>query len=177
MNSNKVTYLIIWFLLMALSGNSQDYTFPVIENYGGVVDLEKAILPDKGGKILIDLTKADTIADGVSKSMDRVARLINLYALAGIPPEEVEVAVIIHGPATERVLSDKEYREKFGKDNPDLPVIKVLKEEGVNFMVCGQALAIRGFNVSQLHPDVKLALSAITVLVDYQQKGYQVLYF
>ncbi|XOV93966.1 MAG: DsrE family protein [Bacteroidota bacterium] len=165
-------------LFISFNASAQsDFSYPVIKNYGGVADFEKAILPKEGAKILIDLTSAATIKDGANKSLDKIARLINLYKLAGIDGKELELAVIFHGEATKTVLSDKAYNEKYGRTNPDTQLIKILKENGVKFMVCGQAIAHRGFKVDHISPEVDLALSAITILVEYQQKGFAVLYF
>lgn len=176
MKASKV-YLVIVLIFLTFSAKSQEYAYPVIKDYGGVADLENAILPDKGGKILIDLTTSEPIKSGVSKSIDRIARLINLYGLAGIDHNEVEIAVIIHGAATKSVLTNIAYQKKYDRDNPDLPVIKALKEYGVKPMVCGQALIRRGYEVEDLNPEIELALSAITTLVEYQQKGYSILYY
>lgn len=164
-------------LFISFNASAQsDFSYPVIKNYGGVADFEKAILPKEGGKILIDLTSAAT-KDGVNKSLDKIARLINLYNLAGIDKNDLELAVIFHGEATKTVLSDDAFNAKYDSQNPDIPLIKVLKENGVKFMVCGQAIAHRGFNLSQINPEVELAISAITILVEYQQKGFALLYF
>ncbi len=169
--------IILLIVFLTLSAKGQDYVFPVVKGYGGVADLENAILPKEGGKIIIDLTSAEATKSGVSKSMDRIARLINLYGLAGIDQKELEIVVIIHGAATKAVLTDKAYEEKYDAKNPDLAVISALKDHGVKFMVCGQALVRRGFGVENLNPDIELALSAITTLVEFQQKGYAVLYY
>ncbi|MEQ8241545.1 MAG: DsrE family protein [Cyclobacteriaceae bacterium] len=151
--------------------------YPIIKEYGGVVNLANATLPKRGGKILIDLTSADTTASGLNKNIDRIARLVNLYGLAGITPNQLQLVVIVHGAATKTIMSDQAFQRKYRKNNPDVPVIEALREIGVKFMVCGQAVIARGFNVEDMGTDIELAISAITTLVEYQQNGYSVLYY
>ena len=177
MEKNQTKCLIGLFLIMALSVKSQEYVYPVIQNYGGVVHLENAIFPSSGGKIIVDLTSAEPSPSGFSRSMDRLARLINLYGLAEISPDQLEMTVIVHGAATKMVLAEEAYLEAFGTPNPDTEILQALREHGVKFLVCGQAYTAKGYSVEALNPDVRLALSAITTLVAYQQDGYVVLYF
>jgi len=171
---------LLFFLLVTictLSAKAQRMEYPIIKEFGGVVNLPNATFPQQGGKILIDLTLAATTTSGINKNIDRIARLVNLYGLAGITPDQLQLAVIVHGPATKTIMSDQAYQRKFNENNPNLPVIKALREIGVKFMVCGQAVIGRGFKVEDMDTDIELAISAITTLVDYQKNGYSVLYY
>ena len=174
MKYSLTSYLL---LLASLHVNGQQYQNPVVENYGAVVAMEGALLPEKGGDILIDLTFSGTNEDGLNRGLDRVARLINLYALADIPQAEVNIHVVIHGGATKTMLTHEAYQQRYETNNPNVEIIRALKEAGVSFLVCGQAMVKRGFKLEELNPDVQLAISAITVLVDYQQRGYSLLYY
>ena len=116
---------ILLFVSMTTLG--QEYQYPNIKEYGAVVELEGATLPTKPAKVIIDITSNSRGRGGVSSSMDRVARLINLYGLAGISSEELDITVIIHGGATKAVLSEEAYQDKFGQPNPDTPIIDALK--------------------------------------------------
>ncbi len=164
--------IISCLLLSSVTLVAQDLEYPIIKNYGGVVNVPNTINPTKGGKMIIDITGTDVTKAGTNKSLDRVARLINLYGLAGIQPDELDIAVIIHGGATKTIITNEGFQEKYQSDNPDLGLIKALTDRGVKVMVCSQALARRGFKTEWLNPDVGLALSALTTLVDYQQRGY-----
>ncbi len=176
MKMKCILFLILGSLAWGVSGQTT-FEYPEIADYGGAVGFEKSIAPVNGGKILVDLTTGDTDKQGINKGLDKVARLINLYALADVAPESLDIAVIIHGPATKVVLSNMAYQEKFQSTNPDRELIGLLRTKGVKVMVCGQALVRRGFGTEGLSTDVDLALSAMTTLVEYQQKGYAVLYF
>ncbi|WP_258099126.1 DsrE family protein [Marinoscillum pacificum] len=171
------TLFIFALTLVSISAIAQELEYPVIKGYGGVVRAPEAIMPTEGGKIIIDIASDQTTGEGTNKSLDRVARLINLYGLAGIQPSQLDVAVIVHGGATKTVISNAGFNEKYGTDNPDLLLIKALKEQGVKVMVCSQALLRRGFKQEWLNEEVDLTLSAITTLVEYQQKGYSTLIY
>ncbi|WP_421871077.1 DsrE family protein [Marinoscillum sp.] len=170
---------VILFLLLFYStlGFGQELEYPVIKGFGGVVRVPNTINPAHGAKVIIDVTSADVTDAGVNKSLDRVARLINLYGLAEVQVSDLEIVVIIHGGATRSVITHEGYQEKYGTANPDIALIKALKDQGVEVLVCSQALIKRGFKTEWLNPDVRLALSAITTLVDYQQKGFSTLIY
>lgn len=175
---NLLTSLIIILMVAGfvnLTSAQTKWEFPVIKDYGPVHPLpDAAVQPDKSlnYKILFDVTKAGTDPDHVNMALTHIARLINVYASAGVMPNKMKLVAVIHGPATPIVLNNKEYKAKFGKDNPDIQVIKELKENGVQFYVCGQALADNNYDQKWVNPDITVALSALTVVPTYQLKGY-----
>jgi len=97
---------------------------------------------------------------------------VNLKALAKVPPDNLEVAVVVHGKATPLVLSDVSYRQHFGKPNQDGAVLTQLGRAGVEIYVCGQALSRQGHAVADVRGDVRVTQSAITKLVELQAAGY-----
>ncbi len=62
-------------------------------------------------------------------------------------------------------LPDRRLQEPPEGQEPDLPLIEALAAVGVEVYLCGQSAAHRGFARDDLAPDVRLALSAMTVLV------------
>ena len=123
-------------------------------------------------KLVIDATSDETSASGVNRHLESAARALNLYALAGVPNDNVKLAVVIHGKATPLALSSDVFRRKFGRSNRDAALIDDLKNAGVEIFVCGQALTQQGFDVGDVQKNVTVSLSAITALVDLQGKGY-----
>lgn len=164
--------LLYFVFVLPFIAAAQTYQYPSIEGYGAVVNYEGVSLPSQGAKIVIDMTEANPTGQGHSRSMDRVARLINLYGLGGITPDQLEIVVVVHSAAYKTILSNAAYRKRFRQDNPDLAVINALTEKGVQFMVCGQSIHARRVALEEINPNVKLAISAITTLVSYQQKGF-----
>lgn len=149
--------------------------FPRIEGAGGVYALPKGVdMPamDVVHRLLIDATTAEATATGTNRHLDAAARAVNLYALAKVPPENIKVAVVVHGKATPLVLTDTSYRQHFGKSNPDAAVIAQLHRAGVEIFVCGQALSHQGYAVADVREEVRVALSAMTKLVDLQAADY-----
>jgi intracellular sulfur oxidation DsrE/DsrF family protein len=157
----------------AQSPNAKTLVFPIIPDVGGVVPLPSAAeQPRKGARIVFDIT-ADAKPGDLNKGLERVARTLNLYGSAGLKASDVKIAVAIHGEATKSVLTTEEYQKKFGVEkNPNLAVIGALRKAGVEVFVCGQALAYRGFEESQVARDIKVAAAALTVIVNKQEDGY-----
>lgn len=149
--------------------------FPRIASAGGVVALPEGVdMParDAVHRLLIDATGAETTAAGTNRHLEAAARAVNLYALAGVPPENVKVAVVVHGKATPLVLSAAAYQRHFGKPSPDATLVAALHDAGVEIHVCGQSLIHSGHAVADVHEDVTVALSAMTKLVELQADGY-----
>lgn len=169
----SAVFLIVGF--SSLASAQSKWEFPVIKGYGPVHPLpHAAVQPNKSlnYKILFDVTHAAKMKTEVNPALDHIARLINVYASAGMMPSQMKLVVIIHGPATPIVLNDAEYKAKFGTDNPNIKLINDLKENGVVFYVCGQALADMSYEHSWVNRDITVALSALTVLPTYQLEGY-----
>jgi intracellular sulfur oxidation DsrE/DsrF family protein len=147
--------------------------YPIIPNVGGVVPLPNAAeQPRKGAKVVFDIT-ADAKPTDLNKGLERVARLINLYGSVGMKASDVKVALVVHGEATKSVLTNDVYKSKFGTDkNPNLVVIGELQKAGVEVFVCGQALAYKGFEQSEVSEGVKVASAALTVVINRQADGY-----
>jgi intracellular sulfur oxidation DsrE/DsrF family protein len=158
---------------MASAQAEKKLVYPIIPNVGGVVPLPNAAeQPRKGAKVVFDIT-ADAKSSDLNKGLERVARLLNLYGSAGLKASDVKIALVMHGEATKSVLANDLYKSKFGTDkNPNLAVIGELREAGVEVFVCGQALAYKGFEESEVSDGVKVASAALTVIINRQTDGY-----
>ncbi len=151
------------------------FEHPLIKNHGGIVALPAAAeQPRPNSRLLLDLTSVEE-RGGVLKGLDRAAAFVNMYAQAGAGPSNgMQLAVVIHGPATAEVLTDPAYAQhkSASTGNPHRALIRQLKEAGVEFYVCGQALARHNFRADEVLPDVTIAVSAATVHVNKQLDGY-----
>ncbi|MCG6155878.1 DsrE family protein [Rubinisphaera margarita] len=158
-----------------------EYKHPVIEKHGGIVVLpDAAHQPGKNSKVIIDITSDDK-SGSVIKGFDRAALILNQYTEAGAGMDSgFKMAIILHGPATKAALSHEGYAkhtnsyltDKGKTRNPDLDLIAKLKEAGVEVFVCGQALAHHGYSTSEVASEVKVVVSAATVNINLQMKGY-----
>lgn len=148
---------------------------PVIQGYGKVHPMPETAVqpsPDREYKILFDITQAAETPDAVNPGLEHVARLINLFALAKVPPRQLIIVAVLHGRATVASLDNRYYRKKHRRDNPNSELIGALKKAGVLIYVCGQALAHNDFAPSWVNQEVNVALAALTVLPVYQLDGY-----
>lgn len=57
-------------------------------------------------------------------------------------------------------------------DNPSIKLIDDLKKIGATFIVCGQAMEFLEVKKEEFLPEIKISLTAQTVLTHYQLKGY-----
>ncbi|MGI8635147.1 MAG: DsrE family protein [Segetibacter sp.] len=154
--------------------------YPLIKNskWSGVIPVANADeKPDVNQhyKILMEVTKGikDTIeAKDINAAIGEVGRLMNIHIAAGIPKKNVEVVVVAHGGILKSFYNNATYKEKYKVDNPNIAVFDQLLAAGVKFIACGQAMSFLDISKQQLLPWMKVALSAQTVLTDYQLKGY-----
>lgn len=148
---------------------------PVIQGYGKVHPYPNAAMqpsPERHYQVLFDITKMADAPNKVNPGLDHVARLLNLYALAGVPTDHLKIALVVHGSATSIVLKNDAYRKLHQQDNPNGEIIHLLNDAGVKLYICGQALAEKEFETASVNPEITLAVSAMTVLIDYQLDGY-----
>ena len=154
--------------------DQQEFRYPLVKDYGGIVTLPDAAEPPRqGSKALLDLSSDERKGEAL-KGLDRAATIANLYEQAGVGPSNgMKLAVVIHGTATKATLTDEAYaRYSDGARNPDLEVIRRLRKAGVEIYVCGQALARQKFRTDEVAPDVTVAVSAATVHINKQTDGY-----
>jgi intracellular sulfur oxidation DsrE/DsrF family protein len=108
----------------------------------------------------------------VSGGLAEIGRIINLHIAAGVPKENLEVVIVVHGPALNAFLTNPEYRAKFNVDNPSMDILKQFMAIKTRFIACGQAELFANIPKEKLIPEVNTALSAMIVLSTYQLKGY-----
>lgn len=147
--------------------------FPIIRNFGGVLARPQAVeQPRTGAKAVFDVT-ADAKPGDVNKGLDRVARLLNLYGVAGKGASDIKITIVLHGEATKSALKDADYKSRFETAaNPNLPLIRDLQKAGVEIFVCGQALNYKNFADSEVADGIPIAAAALTVVVNKQTDGF-----
>lgn len=161
--------------------SSPEFQHPLIKDHGGIVVLpDAAQQPKKNSKVVLDIL-SDKKSGKVITAFDRAALILNQYNQAKAGTENgFKMALIIHGPATQAALGhegyakhSQPYAKSQGADkNPNLELIRQLKKAGVEIYVCGQALAHHGYAISEVAPEVTVAVSAATVNINLQTDGY-----
>ena len=179
--SQYMKYVITFLALIFITSlTAQEKVNPVIKNFGGIYDIPEAtVKPDVTAeyKIVVDVYGGAEDKSKLDASLNNSARMINLHAVAGVPVESMKIVLALHGQSTYSAMSDAAYKEKFGSNNPNTPLIQELKAAGVRIAVCGQSLRGRSVQAEQLLKEVEVATSMLTTVTHYQNQGYMLLKF
>lgn len=157
------------FVPSAHADQSRFSTGPVIADYGRVADVADAvpIAADTHFKVVFDVSEGAD-AGTVNRGIESAARFLNMHARAGIPPENIRLAIVVRGGAGHDVT----IHPRPGEDNPNAALIADLIAHGVDIYLCGQTAANADISASDLLPGVHLSLSAMTQHALLQQDGY-----
>jgi intracellular sulfur oxidation DsrE/DsrF family protein len=175
----KNNILLLSFFVMGqtimFSQETKKITGPVIEDYGStfeVVNPEIKTEIDTEMKVIFDIDKSSEAKSEVNRYIEVAARFLNMHVNAGMKAEQLKAAMTIHAEAAQDVMTNEAYKEKYGVDNPNLKLIDALTVAGVDVIICGQSAAKNNMSREDINPNVKIALSATTALIQYQNKGY-----
>lgn len=157
----------------AQAGEDAFTTGPAIEKFGPVAEVETDFsIPD--GAVLkhaFDVSKQAEQGE-LNRTLASAARFINMHARAGMPTENLKLAVVIHGGAVKDVANTAYYKKAVGGVNANAALIETLIEYGVQIIVCGQSATYYDVKNTDLSPGVQMALSAMTAHAVLQQEGY-----
>ncbi|MCR9195845.1 MAG: DsrE family protein [Hyphomonas sp.] len=165
MRKNFVLAMVIVMLVGHASAGPEDFkTGPVFEAFGPVVSVPGAIVEsDAVFKVAFDV--ADSADPGaINRRLESAARFLNMHAAAGVPTQNIEIAIIVHGPAALDLVRSG--------TNANADLVAALIEAGVTIELCGQTAAYRDIAAEDLLPGVTLSLSAMTSHALLQQDGY-----
>jgi intracellular sulfur oxidation DsrE/DsrF family protein len=165
----------VWAVLVGFSGSLPGQTLAIP---GGAVarDVPGAKeLPDPNVtyKVVFDIAKAAPKIDDVNPALNMVVRYVNTLAKNGVPADHRKIAVVFHQGATDIVMNNEAFKARNdGHDNPNIALIQSMKNAGVDFRVCGQAVLGRKIDPKTIQPEIELDLWALTTIVDLQLRGY-----
>jgi intracellular sulfur oxidation DsrE/DsrF family protein len=151
---------------------------PVLENYGPVYEVRDvySLKKDVVYRTVFDVSTGPAGAGDVNRAIESAARFLNMHVRSGIPLENLQLAVVLHGEAAKNALSSEAYRSRFDVPNPNDELITLLSAAGVDFYLCGQTAGYHGYATTDLHRNVNMATSAMTVLTRLQAEGWSVLF-
>ncbi len=152
----------------------------IIKDYGAtfeVNDLDLEIPKASELKVIFDVSSTSEDKSQINKYIETAARFLNMHADAGMSKDQLQVAMTIHASAWKDILTDDAYKQRFGVANPNSGLIAALEDEGVDIILCGQTKAFRKIEDKEVLEEVKIALSAMTALLDYQNNGYKFIKF
>ena len=161
--------LSVILLSGAAFAEESDFTKgPLIAEYGAVASVEDArVTPETKLKVAFDLAKAAE-PGSINRYLESSARFLNMHAAAGVPAENIEIAIVVHGAAAMDLVTDARY----GGENANASLVAALVDAGVTIELCGQTAAYRGITQEDLLPGVRPSLSAMTSHALLQQDGY-----
>lgn len=144
-----------------------------IPDYGRIADVENEFPIAEGMEFHVVFDLADAAEPGeVNRGLESLARFINMHVAAGVPAEDIHLAVVIHGGATHDVTNDAHYEPLKGAPNANAALVEALSAFDMRIYVCGQSAAYNDVTNEDLLPGVTMALSAMTAHAQLQQEGY-----
>ena len=150
------------------SQKSKTQTGPVFDDFGAVFTIDDADLlldTDKTYKVIFDVyTDADK-TENMNPLINTVARFMNMHAQNGLPEDQMDIVVVLHGAALKNALTEKVFKKKYKEKHPNAALIEALVDKSVKIYVCGQSMKSRGYEAKDISENVKISLSALTALV------------
>jgi len=151
---------------------------PIIEGYGPtypIADRDVALPEGLTYKAVFDLARYPGETSDLNPYLVSAARFLNMHARNGVPAENMDLAIVVHGAAVKNLLHDSAYQARYEARNPNLELLAKLHDAGVRVFVCGQSMTFGGIDKSELAEPAQVALSAMTMLTVLQSEGYALL--
>ena len=160
----KLLLILATCATTALADEGAFTSGPVFTDYGPVadVDVTMPVPPDTAFMHSFDVSTPAPTGEPNS-TLVSAARFINMHTKAGIPVDNIRVAVVVHGKAVKDVADE-------GSTSAGL--VAALTARGVRIIVCGQSAVYYDVATEDLLPGVEMALSAMTAHAVLQQQGY-----
>jgi len=153
----------------ALAGPEDFHAGELIPEYGRIAAVPDArpLPEDTRLKLAIDIVEGGETGK-INGKFQTAASFLNLHHANGIPPEQIEIALVVHGSAHRDLLNDKAY----GDVNPNAGILDALQQQGVKVYYCGQSAVYRDVGPDDLLPGLEITHSATTTHVLLKQQGY-----
>ena len=151
-------------------------TGPVFDEFGPHAPVEGIDNVPAGTEFSHSFDVAEAAEDGArNRGFESAARFTNMHAAAGVDPDNIRLAVVVHGTALRDLLSDEAYAAQgYGDANSSSAMVRTMLDAGVRFIICGQSAAVAGFARDDFIEGTEMALSAMTAHALLQQRGYTV---
>lgn len=176
---NKLTVLFSFLITVGMVAQTKQ-AGPVFEKFGEVWSVDDPSYKtdiSKEFRVVFDIMNSPESHSEINKSIETAARFLNMHVRAGIPKEQLKVALVVHNQATKDIITDMAYRKRFGTDNPNSELIRNLLDADVSVILCGQSSLSRNFPIEESIDGVELALSAMTAILQLQDEGYKLIKF
>ncbi len=168
--------VIVACSLLSLPASAQNANFhpgPAIAEFGPVASVDSDMAMSKKTKFAVRFDVADAAKPGeLNRALVSAARFLNMSAENGVAPENVKLAIVVHGGATMDLAVDARYRADNAVANANAALITALAAKGVEIYLCGQSAAAHNISRDALLPEIKMALSAMHAHALLDAKGY-----
>ena len=174
-------HLFFLFLVINTAVIAQDNAAgPYIKDYGKVYQIPNPDLETNTQmtyKVVYDIYDKQRDPKRVNRQLNTAARFLNMHGQAGVSLENLKVACVVHNKAGFDMMDNESYKEKYGVDNPNLPLLEQLQAAGVEIILCGQTAYSRKIDRERLAKPVKIGLSAMTAILELSNEGYHLIKF
>ncbi len=153
---------------------------PVITDFGEVFivnEIDFVVDTSMEFKVVFDIMNSPDDHKTLNSSIETAARFLNMHAQNGVPLEQMKIALVVHSKASKDIMNNEAYQKRYGTNNPNIELIKSLLNVGGQIIFCGQSSMSRGISKEELISGVQLSLSAMTALIQLQNKDYQLIKF
>ena len=172
----QAKYLVVIALMCSagslFAGNEAFKPGTQIKGFGKIASVDTTVSIPKNAtfKIVFDVVTTGD-AGTVNPEFDRLARFINMHVANGVKPENIDLALVVHGKATLDVQNAAAAAKQLG-ENKNIPLLQALLDNNVKIYLCGQSAVSYDVKTADLYPGVNMALSAMTANALLQQQGY-----
>lgn len=166
--------------MVATAASAQPVMGPIVENYGPVMAPPPGsynLDPEQHYKVSMDVYSTSEFPGDQNRHLVSAARFLNMHARNGIPADNIDFALIVHGKAAKDLLTDEAHEARYNDANPNTQLLEELNAAGVPIYLCSQTAAFRGMQPEEFSPTVTMAVSAMTAHVRLQQEGYTLIPF
>lgn len=150
-------------------------TEAIIQKAGASPDVAAPTFPAPKNleyKVSWDVTVGPKSPEEAVEGFNVAANFLRMADANGVSRKQVHLALIVHGTATQSLLTNEAYKAATGKDNANVAVLTALNDAGVQIIVCGVALINRKVPRDKLLPFVKVATSATMARAILHAQGY-----
>ena len=124
-------------------------------------------------KIVFDIGKAAPKVSDVNPSLEVIARYYNTLAKGGVLADHRKFVVVFHQGGTDIALNNAAFKAvNDGHDNPNIPLLRSMKQAGIDFRVCGQGVLSRKYDMASIQPEIQIDQWALTTITTLQLRGY-----
>ena len=130
--------------------------------------------PNTNYKIVFSVNRDPQSPDDMDPMFRAIATYVNTLGKHGVPPEHRNIVAMIHhrSEGFDIVMNNEAYKERHGRDNPNIEIIRKLTEAGVSIRLCGQGLNGREIDAKDVNPDIQIDLWAMTSIINLTMNGY-----